>query len=335
MDRSPTVSVLIPTYNRASVLLSTLESVLQQTLPVHEVVLVDDGSTDQTQGRVREFLEQQPNFRDRVRYLYQENAGKSAALNRGIALASGEWIAFLDSDDLWMEGKLEEQFRALNAYAECGVCFTDARFVNDRQLSTSAFEYANKRYASAHGIVHRPTEFILGIPHGVYMQTLVARTELVRDVGGFDTELSLGEDTDFLFRLSRRTAFCFVNRPLVHIDRTPGRSRLTDLARLEEQRLRQRMYLFEKWLDTTGDLNWKERRMIHGLLREVHSEWASWYLRSGNYTGARQECAAALRAELRPAALLKWVLATIAPKLLRSIVTRRHEARMKQSLSWR
>jgi len=105
-SRQPTVSVVIPVYNGERLIAETLRSVLAQTLPVHEILVIDDGSTDRTAEVVASFA-------PRVTLVRQANAGESTARNDGIARATGEWIAFVDADDLWKPEKLERQMAAL------------------------------------------------------------------------------------------------------------------------------------------------------------------------------------------------------------------------------
>ena len=107
---NPKVSVVIPTYNRADKVRSCVESVLAQTFLDLEVIVVDDGSSDQTGQALKH------TFGDRIRYYFQTNQGVSVARNKGIEEAQGEWIAFLDSDDLWEKEKLESQFKALEQF---------------------------------------------------------------------------------------------------------------------------------------------------------------------------------------------------------------------------
>jgi glycosyltransferase involved in cell wall biosynthesis len=112
---NPKVSVVIPTYNRAATVPRAIESVLAQTVSDLEVIVVDDGSSDDT-GKVLGEI-----FGDRIRYYAQANQDASAARNKGIAEAQGEWIAFLDSDDLWEKDKLEWQFKTLERFGpQCG-----------------------------------------------------------------------------------------------------------------------------------------------------------------------------------------------------------------------
>jgi len=126
------VSVVIPTYNRAKLIVNAIESVLAQTHPVREIIVVDDGSTDNTAQVLERYLGAQPRLREIVRYFSQPNQGQSVARNKGVKEASGEWIAFLDSDDQWRPEKLELQLSALRKFeGKCQACFTDLQFVND------------------------------------------------------------------------------------------------------------------------------------------------------------------------------------------------------------
>ena len=111
------VSVVVPTYNRAELIQEAIESVLRQTTPVHEIIVVDDGSTDSTCELVR-------SYGDRVVLLRHDRRGPAAARNRGLARATGDWIAFLDSDDVWTPTKLEKQLQYLDRHPECGFVHT-------------------------------------------------------------------------------------------------------------------------------------------------------------------------------------------------------------------
>jgi glycosyltransferase involved in cell wall biosynthesis len=122
---------VIPAYNRAQKALQAALSVLAQSFTDLEVIVVDDGSTDGTEQLLRQELG------ERIRYFFQTNQGASAARNKGIMEAHGEWIAFLDSDDVWEPDKLEWQLRVLKRFApECGACYTDVRFFNHTETST-------------------------------------------------------------------------------------------------------------------------------------------------------------------------------------------------------
>src|SRR5260370_10795918 len=150
---NPSVSVIVPVYNRPDVVKYAVDSVLAQTLPVAEVIVVDDGSTEDVEKEVRRNIAEKQAWRERVQYIYQKNQGQSVALNNGIARAKGEWIAVNASDDMWLPHKLEWQFRALEKYqGQCGLCFTDAWFMNNPYMKKiTLFEFAKKNFPGGIG----------------------------------------------------------------------------------------------------------------------------------------------------------------------------------------
>src|SRR5260370_12393005 len=140
MSYKPFISVVIPTYNRGYQTIAAIESVLSQTYPNFEVIVVDDGSTNGSGGVIQRFISQ-ANGHHQILFISQPNQGQSIARNRGIAKARGEYIAFLDSDDFWAPDKLEWQVRALEQLKKkCGACFTDARLVNNSGMDISSFQ---------------------------------------------------------------------------------------------------------------------------------------------------------------------------------------------------
>lgn len=128
---SVAVSVIIPTYNRATLVKEAVESVLRQTYRDVELIVVDDGSTDDTEAALRQ-------FGDAIRYVKQPNRGMSSARNHGIALARGRYVALLDSDDIWLEDKLELQIALLEHYHRVGFVFSDFYILHDVSKARSA-----------------------------------------------------------------------------------------------------------------------------------------------------------------------------------------------------
>jgi len=112
------VSVIIPTFNRAQLVQETIESVLNQSYKDYEIIVIDDGSTDNTEQQLRR-------FKNKIIYVKQENRGLNASRNRALTLASGKYIALLDSDDLWLDFKLELETSILDRYSDCGFVFSD------------------------------------------------------------------------------------------------------------------------------------------------------------------------------------------------------------------
>jgi GT2 family glycosyltransferase len=215
------VSVVIPTYNRATVVPAAIESVVQQTYSNVEVGVVDDGSRDDTRRVVE-------SYGPPVRYLHQANSGVSAARNLGLANARGEFIALLDSDDQFLPWKLEAQVAVLRAHPELGMVWTDMVAVNEtgavlqeKYLRTfsDAHELARLEEKCVHAgplrhawadappaIAAAPvytgdifSQMLLG--NLVHTSTVVLRRERLRQVGGFDVGLKhSGEDYEFHLR---------------------------------------------------------------------------------------------------------------------------------------
>ena len=156
----PLVSVVIPTFNRAKVVTRAIDSVLEQTYRNCEVIVVDDGSTDDTADVLR-------SYKDKIVYIQQKNAGPSAARNRGIRESKGEFIAFLDSDDLWFATKLERQAGLLtDAGPETPCCLCDSLIRMPGGQERSSFEIAFLKPREPEGLWLNPamvfaTRFVL------------------------------------------------------------------------------------------------------------------------------------------------------------------------------
>jgi len=318
---TPRVSVIIATYNRAHLLKTAIDSVLTQTYRDYEVIIADDGSTDDTRELVR-------SYGDRVRYLYQENKGKSVMLNKALAVAGGEWVAFLDSDDYWLPEKLEMQFRAVEQFIDqdCGACFTDGQFVNNPHMDTTLFRFYGRKYEQTFGFLPDAVRTFAESPAGVSVVTLMCRTELVRQVGGFDPELRFTEDYDFVFRLALVTKYCYVNLPLVIVDRTVASVRHTGVSAIWDRvdfRLDCEQRRYEKWLKLTAGSPSNVRRAILHHLRGVHSGRANLFLERQDYEMAQRELSVAIKYQPTPNLLVKWMLSRIAPKTAREMVLNR------------
>jgi glycosyltransferase involved in cell wall biosynthesis len=194
------VSVIIPTYNRAHVVGRSIESVLDQTYRDIEVLIVDDGSTDQTYDAVKPYF-QHP----QVRYLrHKKNKGHQAARNTGIKNARGDYVAFLDSDDTWFPQKIELQIDALNKKGtDCVVLC--GHVVEKDGLQTTPFQREYEGYVYPK-MLARP---------GASMVTMLVPRDHLRQIGFLDEGILAQADWDTLISLSRLFKFTTVNQPCV------------------------------------------------------------------------------------------------------------------------
>ncbi len=198
-ERRPTVSVVVPTYNHRDYVLQALESVFAQTFTAYEVIVVNDGSPDDTESLLRPLIEG-----GRIVYLEQENQGQAAARNRGWQAARGEYVAFLDDDDLWPPEKLEWQAGVLDEQPQTVLVYgPPARLHPDGTISPPRPE-AHPSGQVYDALLRR---YCLLSPG----QALI-RTSVLRKVGGFDTDLWGVDDWDLYVRLAREGEFQYVDQ---------------------------------------------------------------------------------------------------------------------------
>lgn len=318
----PQISVIIPTYNRADCLEATLDSVFCQSVAVGEVILVDDGSTDETAATVSAYKERCKAAGNRLVFIRQENAGKSAAINNALRIAKGDLIAFNDSDDQWAPTKLADQLECMRRFPEAGGCFTDARFVAGTVRQGSSFERAGRVYQSRFGVVGDPVRLIVDAPHGIFMQTVLVRREVMRKIGGFDERFRVGQDTDFLFALANTASLCWVNEALVDIDRAQDRCQglTVQHGRRGLVRLETLVTMRTKWAVTLADCDPQLGALNARLLSEVRNELSNLYLAERSYGKARQELRKAVGGQSSPRLLLKLITSYFAPSFLRTRV---------------
>ena len=210
----PKVSVIIPTYNRLPMLKEALDSVLSQDFDDFELIVVDDGSTDGTAEVIK-------GYGGRVKLLqYPENRGVSAARNQGILKARGKYIAFLDSDDLWVKGKQKIQVAFLDDNPHYPLCYTDEIWIRKGRRVNPKFKHA--KYSG--WIFEKCLPLCTISPSSAMM-----RKALFSKVGLFDEALPVCEDYDFWLRVSVRFPIFFINRKLIikrggHSDQLSQRS---------------------------------------------------------------------------------------------------------------
>lgn len=307
----PLVSAIIPTFNRKNKTRRAIQSVLLQTYPNIEVIVVDDGSTDDTGQMVRhEFPE--------VIYHFQENAGVSAARNKGVSLSNGEYIAFLDSDDQWYPGKTAAQMEVLRRYPDLKICWADASAIGEngeiieerflRRYHNTAYSYQPDRELFWHvdeiswrapllkseGCASEAVEVSALLKIGDFSSrmylgnfmltpTMVVSKATFEKVGGFSTTVRVGEDYDFNARACLLGNVGLLDHPLCATQLGGGdhlRSLSLDMARANLQTM---MKLKER---VKPKLN-LPKTLINKRERNAFAWLGTWELDSGDRKKAR------------------------------------------------
>ena len=327
------VSVIIPTWNRAGLIHRTIDSVMAQTYPNWEVIIVDDGSSDNTDAIISSYAEKD----SRIRYVYQPNTGVAAARNLGISMAKGDYLAFLDSDDIWEAWKLELQVACLKSQPELGMVWTEMTAVNEDRVVVKE-RYLRTMYAAyrwfANSDLFTASRSIAAIVpklaaqfgslrfysgdifsqmitgNLVHTSTVLLTRERLEKVGYFDERFRpIGEDFDFHLRTCGEGPVGFIDVPSIYYqigmpDQLTSRSNTVHLARnflrtiepiIETQR--ERIHLPEKILQSTLAYGhaWLGTELL--LSRKAHE--------------ARKHLITALRHELKLSTLGLYVLSLL------------------------
>jgi glycosyltransferase involved in cell wall biosynthesis len=262
MRNQPGVSVIIPTFNRANVISETIDSVLAQTYNDIEIIIVDDGSTDDTAKKLSV-------YGNRIRIVYQENAGTSAARNRGIEVSKAKIIAFQDSDDLWKPTKLERQvslLSRLDSSVPCCLCnaIMQNLYGDGRELLSFDISGISSHYQE--GLWLNVTE-VLASRSVLFNQTVAVRRQALEKVGGFDADLRTAEDYDLSLRLSLEGPWGFITEPLT-IWRAGATNSLSKMAVQDQIRLKENeIKIFERMLARVKGTG--QERLEHLLNRRL------------------------------------------------------------------
>jgi len=211
----PTISIVLPTFNRLQFVPDTLESVFAQTLTDWELIIADDGSADATRGYLRRIAE-----RPRVRVLWLEHSGRATvATNAAIREARGEYVAFLDSDDLWRPEKLARQIASLRRSARCGWSYTRFMIVDTSGRITNPLPRGT--HPARGGWIR---ESLLGGETVIAQPSVLVSRALLQELGAFDEGLRMCYDQDLWFRLAARSEVDAVDEPLTLVRRHDSHS---------------------------------------------------------------------------------------------------------------
>ena len=270
----PKVTVLIPSYNAAHFLPTSIESALSQTYQDFEIVVIDDGSSDKTKDVVKTYIDKYPN---KIHYLWQENKGLPAARNTGIAHSQGEYLALLDADDKWLPCRLEEEVGILDADSSIGIVHANITLidVNGKEISTPKRQINHLNGFIFNNILLRKAD--------ISCPTVLFRRSCSEEVGLFDINLSrLGcEDRDLWLRIAQKYKIAYIDKVLSYYRVSP-QSMSSNL----EKMLAARLYVIDKFCPP----NDKDKQVLRNkALAKIFKDRGDGFLMQKDYIKARQE----------------------------------------------
>jgi glycosyltransferase involved in cell wall biosynthesis len=255
------ITALIPAFNQERRVAAAVWSVLQQSYPVFEILVVDDGSTDHTGEVVHQIPDK------RIRVLHQSNRGVSAARNLGIAAARGDWIAFLDADDQWMPRKLERQVNSLVSSPALGWCAGNSLLVTQKKGLSYVRPFSSSSWDCRPRVVPA-VELLKQKLYPWQMPTVIVRKAILEGLGGFDESLHTAEDLDLYLRVAR-------TNPKISYHPQPDTLVFESRASLSRQRC-DALQMVRKHFTETGHGEIQRRDLIQFLaLVALHESYQS------------------------------------------------------------
>ncbi|MGC9031775.1 MAG: glycosyltransferase family 2 protein, partial [Minisyncoccia bacterium] len=246
----PFVSIILPTYNRSHLLERSIKSVLEQSYQNFELIIINDGSNDETEEKVKEYQK----LDRRIKYLKnKKNLGLSVARNIGIQLSKGEFIGFQDDDDFWLKRKLEKQVRVLNSLPESFALVFTAwyRWENKKKIYFPQKKYDLKNIQ----------KLLLSQGYSMPTPSMLIKKSALFETGFFDEKLKMLEDLELAIRLSDRYFFQFIEEPLFIYFSTP-RSLSSQRGKIY---LETKKYIFEKHFEKIK----KDKKILARWLNEL------------------------------------------------------------------
>jgi glycosyltransferase involved in cell wall biosynthesis len=270
LPTQPLISIVIPAYNAEAFIAEAIESVLAQDYQIREIIVVDDGSTDNTPGVLE-------SYQNRIRFIRQSNAGLGTARNTGIAAANGELIAFLDADDRWLPEKLSKQYKCLIHNPKAGLVHTDLLEWRPQESSQTHREIGRGEFQGSclPSLIQN---------NRVLPSTVLVKKECLDRVGNFDPQPTGVEDWDLWLRIAREYEFAYVAEPLVLY-------RMHD-ANMSANSLRMRsgeFYVLQKTLTNMPELTQHvDRATLRQRLFELAFDIGYHHFLLGNLSAARE-----------------------------------------------
>jgi len=257
----PNISVIIHTYNNEKLIAETIESVLRQTYKDYEIIVVDDGSTDNTRTVLQPYM-------DRMRYHYKENGGIPSAKNAGIRLSEAGFIAFLDHDDLWVPDKLKIQIDYFNKNPQVGLVYSKyITFSNGKELRTNPKKgYSGWVFSK---LISRSF---------IQTSTVMVKRECLDAVGPFDESFTLSDEYDLFLRIAKRYQCGFVDKELTRY-RIHDRNASKDDLRFDMENLK----VFKKIYDNSNGLDTKCKKLLRERIAKYNMNVAGRLYAQGRF----------------------------------------------------
>lgn len=308
----PTITAIIPTYNRANYICEAIDSVLAQSHPLDEIIVIDDGSTDNT----RELLD---SYGNRIEYFSQCNRGPGAARNYGMRVAKGDFLAFLDSDDVWVPDKTRIQLQMFNNFPDLDIVFGDmANFSQDRDNNVP--EIKNRQihdYCAAHSSHIEHILDCLVIDNIIPTPTVIIRKSCISKIGFFDDRFTIAEDFDYWLRAARCCRFGFTNAVLIK-----RRRHGNNLVNNWPNRMISRIEVLERFRKDYHDLSPQTLYLLARQLDKTRYDLGSHFFRKGDYVCAWEHLKKCSHAKIFN---MKWCLKVVISLLLRDLFKREHQ----------
>jgi len=305
----PKLSVVIPTFNAAKYLPEALESVLNQTYRNFEIIVVDDGSTDDTKEVLAPYIK-------KIKYIYQNNAGPGSAKNAGIHTAKGEWIAFLDSDDYWEDYHLEELTKLQESEPDADLIYTGKRWVNRNGV---AIKDAHEQRSYPKGWIF---EKMFQCNYVSSSSVVLARRSTLIDLGGFNeaSVFRIAEDYDMWLRLSANYIIASSSKKSVNYRRHDNNITLESVNRARGilAALNNAVEILRS--GRVNENNHPDKIDIDERMKRAYSEACVGLFHFGYYLYLRKiGNEAIIKGYISPSLLVRWVLSYLPKKILNKI----------------
>ena len=291
MIDTPKVSIIIATYNRAHYIQETIDSILRQRFRDYELIVIDDGSTDGT----RKVLDA---YGSQLCYVYQENAGPSAARNEGVRRAKAAWLAFQDSDDVWLPDHLETLYAYAKDDPSCGMVFANGAYLGSPVNQRKTIIPAKKSRRLADQGVRLVDLFDKSI---VRLQAALISKQAYQVIGGHDESLRICMDLDLSFRLLMQAPVAYLDHVVFLYRKHDGNIGQNEEVRLTEN-IRVIQKLIQQWPVAEQELGVRRiaKRMAYRYYRLAKGRW-----RRGQRVEARKAIREAI--SLRPFFVKYWL----------------------------